>query len=134
MTAAILDVGPYRCLQMCNPKFLFISYPNKSNQSLSQFGHSIPTENTSQSTLSLLLEKQQLAKVCHQCIRGLHTTMISLCKNSYINNQNTVIQLGYFNYKYETNDDINGYIIHNTEIVHNQYLPYTNHFVETTSN
>ena len=30
MTAAILDVGPYRCLKICNPRLLYISYPNKA--------------------------------------------------------------------------------------------------------
>ena len=29
VTAAILDFGPYRCLEMCNLRFLFRSYPNK---------------------------------------------------------------------------------------------------------
>ena len=29
MRAAILDFGPYRCLKMCNPRFLFSSYTNE---------------------------------------------------------------------------------------------------------
>jgi len=43
----------------------------------------------------------------------MHTTVTPLRNNSCTIDQNTVIQLRYFNYKYETNNDING-SVHNT--------------------
>ena len=53
LMVAILDFGPYRCLKNLYPKILFLVHTQiKSNQSLSHFGHPIPKESSSQSTLT----------------------------------------------------------------------------------